>query len=45
MTSLMTETNQAGAPAVPGGMRNHSKSPLGVQRQSGEKYPDGLLTE
>ena len=24
VTSLMTETNQAGAPAAPGGMRSHS---------------------
>ena len=32
VTSRMTETNQAGAPAAPWGMGNHSKSPLGVQK-------------
>ena len=32
VTSRMTETNQTGAPAAPWGMRNHSKSPLGVQK-------------
>ena len=32
VTSRTTETNHTGAPAAPWGMRNHSLSPLGVQK-------------